>query len=218
MTTKAKREKLESARIELVKSLPGHLSLDEKKQLREFIDGVMNLRHDEVAAGFDLYQALVRCKYAPRPWQRYTDLLGLVRDVFDSRETAALFRNDPEGFRKWYDYVGSEYERKSSDSELKEAFEEYCRFGYAEKWDFNIPKFRSAYTEFWGTEHSLSYFESALEETISVLCFPIFKEELANPLLERWPLFSDKFQPFQYTPRRLESMHLQNVEPSAVFF
>lgn len=218
MTTKVKREKLEAARIELVKSLPGHLSLDEKKQLREFIDGVMNLRHDEVAAGFDLYQALVRNEYAPYPWQRYTDLLRFVKGVFEYRETAALFRNDPEGFRKWYDYVGSEYERESSDSELKEAFDDYCRFGFAEKWDFNIPKFRSAFSEFWGTEHSLSYFESALVETISVLCFPVFKEELANPLLERWPLFSDKFQPLQYTPRRLESMHLQNAEPSAVFF
>lgn len=218
MTTKARKEKLEAARVELVKSLPNHLSLQEKKQLREFIDGVMNLRHDEVAAGFDLYQALVRCEYAPYPWSRYTDLLNFVRGVFESRETARVFRDDPEGFREWHDYIGSEYEQHSTEDELKESFDGYKKFGYADKWDFNILNFRSAFTEYWGEEHYLGYFEGALRETLQVLCFPIFTPELALPLLERWPLFSDKFQKLEYHPRRLEEMHLTNVESSEIFY
>jgi hypothetical protein len=178
----------------------------------------MNLRQDEIAAGHDLYMALVRADYAPYPWRAFTDLLVFSRNVFESRTTADLYRNDPEGFREWYDYVGSEHERESSESELKEALDGYGRFGRADKWDWEISNFRAALTDYWGDEHYIESFMSALQEALQVLCFPIFTEELANPLLERWPSFSDKFQPLVYSPRTLEELHLKNMEDGEIFY
>lgn len=216
MTTKARKEKLESARVDLVKSFPIHLSLVEKKQLRTFIDGVMNLRHDEVAAGHDLYLALLEANDGPYPSNSYTGLLQSVRNVFYSRSIASLYRNDPEGFREWHDYVGSEHERTSSEDELEKAFADYSRFGPAEKWDWAITKFRVSLMEYWGVEETS--FESALEQTLQVLCFPVFTEKVANPILERWSNFSDNFRPMVYTPRTLEERHLTRMYEDEVFY
>lgn len=211
MTAKASRDDLETARVELVQAIPLYLSLAEKKQLRDFLEGVVSLRKDEVAAGFDLYQALLRYDYAPYPWKSYTDLVPFIHYAFDYRDTATAYKDDPQGFREWYDYVGSEYERESDKEDIEAAWNDYTRFGYADKWESKLYSFVNTLSSYWGDVNSSSL-ATAVQETVQVLCFPVFAEKMVLPILGRWSEFSDKFQPMSYFPRKLSEFRLKDIE------
>ena len=217
MADNATRDDLETARVELVEALPLYLSILEKKQIRDFLEGAVNLRRDEVASGFDLYQALLRNDYAPYPWRQYTDLLYFVHNVFETRTTAALYRDDLQGFREYWDYVGSEYERESTPAEIQVAWEDTTHLGFADKWEWKLYSFTSALESYWGDVDS-GYLGIAVQETVQVLCFPVFAEKVAEPILKRWAEFSDKFREMTYYPRKRSEFGIQDSDNKDIYF
>lgn len=209
---------LADAQIELIESLPSTLSLSERRQIRDFVNGVVQLRRDEVAAGWDLVQALRQVDYTLGQHRDHeTAVFFSVQIVFENRMTAKAYRGDLASFKWWYYMEDSDYELDSTYDDVDEVWRNHCRFGFATNWDMQIKKFGEALSEYWGEGYN-SDFDTAIKQTIQILCFPIFTERLARPLLDRWPQFSHQFSELTYTPRRLSEFGLDDYRPSDLFF
>lgn len=218
MPNENSRRDLDIARTNLVGDLPDYLSLEEKKALRDFFEGVMDLRADEAVSGFELNHSLRLCDYVPFPHSNFLDLMHRFRSVFEFREIASTYLNNPEGFREYWDFVGTEYEQDSSVEELAVAWASYVRHGFAGDWETSLEKFLDALGLYWGEDVDSSSLCWAIRETAQVLCWPIFREEVASPLLSRWPAFSDKFRAILYSPRKPDSFHLRDLNSDELIF
>lgn len=217
MTENAETE-LSLARLALVQSLPAHLTSFEKKQIRNFLQGLLNLRQDEVSVSSELKREMMSCDYAPYPWKDFGDILMFFSLVFENRETAGLYKDDLQGFREYIDYVGTEFEQNSTPAEIQNEWETITRFGFAQDWDWKVHGLLSALAKYWQSEREISFLVEAVRETLHTLCLPIFKEEIGAAILNRWADFSDNFTNFEYFPRKPSSLGFINVKSNEVYF
>lgn len=204
--------------LELAKSLPHYLTVTQARQIRDFVEAVLNVRVDEAIAGQHLESFLAKQTYVPYPWLKFLDGKSFLRYTFRARFIAKKYRSDPSGFREYICLPGTEHEVYYTDEELNEFFLEYTFFGYAQSWDQTIVEFAESLPAYFEQDEiELGSFTTAVEETLQLLCFPIFRTEFAQPFMDRWQLFSDSFKALEYEPRDASEFHLTDFVNSRYY-
>lgn len=204
--------------LELAKSLPHYLTVTEARQIRDFVEAVLSVRVDDAIAGQHLESFLAKQTYVPHPWLKFLDGKQFLRHTFHDRFIAKKYRSDPSGFREYICLPGTEHEVYYTDEELNEFLREYTFFGYAQSWDQLVVEFAASLPAYFEQDEiDLGSFMTAVEETLQLLCFPIFRTEFAQPFMDRWQLFSDNFKAIEYVPKDASEFHLTHFVNSEYY-
>lgn len=187
---------------ELMKSLPDHLTLTERRQIRDFIESLLRLRPDEINDGSSITDAFRYIDTGAHYHRNYEESLQYFSEMLERRQDSESYKDDLEGFRELESYTGTEWEKTIDDKELATLWERQIYFGFAKEWDHKLAKFNYEFYHYCleGDNHSTSLTSPALA-TLYMLCMPLFNESYARTILQVWPAFSSSFSAIHYTKK-----------------